>query len=99
METVEDAMCCTGIEAVAIDSLDLTRSRGYVVPEMPAGKKERALCQSKMITGDATEVEGSDGQTEVIPANAPAASRVGVSNVFLPLLVKSWRGKGVSVES
>ena len=52
-----------------------------------------------MITGDATEVEGSDGQTEVIPANAPAASRVGVSNVFLPLLVKSWRGKGVSVES
>lgn len=35
--------------------------------------------------------EGSDGQTEVIPAKAPAKSRVGVSNVFLPLLVRSWK--------
>lgn len=34
---------------------------------------------------------GLDGQTEVIPAKAPAASRVGVSNVFCPSLVNSWR--------
>lgn len=34
---------------------------------------------------------GLDGQTEVIPAKAPAASRMGVSNVFSPLLVNSWK--------
>jgi hypothetical protein len=41
--------------------------------------------------GGETGIEGSDGQTEVIPAKAPAASRVGVSNVLFPLSVKSWR--------
>lgn len=44
----------TGIEAVAIDNLDRTRSRGYVV------------------------------QTDVIPANAPLISRVGVSSCLPP---------------
>ena len=45
--------------------------------------------------GDVTGIEGFDGQTEVIPAKAPAASRVGVSNVFFPSPVKIWReGEG-----
>jgi len=43
-------------------------------------------------------MEGSDGQTEVIPAKAPAMSRVGVSNVLLPLLVKSWGEKQGEIE-
>lgn len=60
METVDVVLCCTGIDAVAIDNLDRTRSSGYVV------------------------------QTEVIPAKAPAASRVGVSNVLFPLSVNSF---------
>jgi hypothetical protein len=42
---VDGALCCTGIDAVAIDSLDLTRSRGYVVPEMPTGKSNGALVE------------------------------------------------------
>ena len=33
VETVDGVLCCTGIEAVAIESLDRTRSRGYVVPK------------------------------------------------------------------
>lgn len=48
------------MEAVAIDNLDRTRSRGYVE------------------------------HTEVMPANAPAASRFGVSNSPDPKEVKSF---------
>jgi hypothetical protein len=33
VETVDGVVCCTGIDAVAIDSLDRTRSKGYVVPK------------------------------------------------------------------
>lgn len=46
-------------DAVAMDSRDRTRSKGYVV------------------------------QTDVIPARAPLASRLGVSNSFVPCRVKN----------
>ena len=32
--TVDGVLCCTGIDAVAIDNLDRTRSKGYVVPKI-----------------------------------------------------------------
>lgn len=34
VETVDGVLCCTGIDAVAMDNLDRTRSRGYVVPKI-----------------------------------------------------------------
>ena len=83
METVDGVLCCTGIDAVAIDNLDLTRSKGYVVPGMQGENRKEHYWP------DEKEKEGSDGQTEVIPAKAPATSRVGVSNALVPLLVKS----------
>lgn len=45
METVDGVLCCTGIDAVAMDSRDRTRSRGYVVPEKAEGES-----QLRMIT-------------------------------------------------
>lgn len=39
--TVDGVLCCTGIDAVAMDSLDRTRSRGYVVPEGSGGDVSR----------------------------------------------------------
>lgn len=100
METVDGVLCCTGIDAVAMDSLDRTRSRGYVVPGIP----REGISQGQFLTkqrnqGDVTGKGGLDEQTEVIPAKAPAASRMGVSNVFFPLSVKSWRERRVSIES
>ena len=39
-EIVDGVLCCTGIDAVAIDSLDRTRSRGYVVPKFRRENRE-----------------------------------------------------------
>ena len=52
------------------------------------GREERVVRRGSV---SPAERGGLDGQTEVIPAKAPAASRVGVSNVFFPSLVNSWR--------
>ena len=53
METIDGVLCCTGIDAVAIDSLDRTRSRGYVVPKIPGGNTEER--QSRMIRSGAAK--------------------------------------------
>lgn len=54
METVGGALCCTGIDAVAMDNLDRTRSSGYVVPET-----QRDSCsQSGTVAGETTKMTG-----------------------------------------
>lgn len=66
-------------EAVAIDNRDRTRSKGYVVPALK-------------LTLDPLDA-GMYLQTEVMPASAPLASRLGVSNSFLPCRVNHFEYK------
>jgi hypothetical protein len=63
------------IDAVAMDSRERTRSSGYVVPAKNKimFKKNRQAAQ---------HVKWDDEQTEVTPARAPLANRVGVSSCF-----------------
>jgi hypothetical protein len=70
------------IDAVAMDSRERTRSSGYVVPAknkiMLKKSPGRAACQM------------GDEQTEVMPARAPLANRVGVSSCFSLCKVNHW---------
>lgn len=73
---LEDATgLCSGIEAVAIDSRERTRSKGYVLPTDVIGSAG---------TGSARDRFSSYIQTDVIPASAPAHNRVGVSSGVAP---------------
>ena len=54
VDTVDVVLCCTGIDAVAIDNLDLTRSRGYVVPGVP-GENKRVIEMMKKKQKDRTD--------------------------------------------
>lgn len=45
VETVDGVLCCTGIDAVAIDNRDLTRSKGYVVPGVPQRKIRKRVIE------------------------------------------------------
>ena len=60
------------IDAVAIDSRDRTKSKGYVLPVM----FEESMTE--------LGIWRKHAQTEVIPANAPLSSLVGVSSSLLP---------------
>lgn len=73
----------TIMDAVAMDNRERTRSSGYVVPER---KERKVLNETKKNARLCGQVR-YDEQTEVMPARAPLASRVGVSNCFFPFEV------------
>jgi hypothetical protein len=53
--------------------------------------KKIALKKNKTINRKGRGVQvGWDEQTEVMPARAPLANRVGVSNCFFPFEVNHW---------
>lgn len=66
-------------DAVAIDSRDRTRSKGYVAPDIIDMSVKDGGIQSLIYV-----------QTDVIPARAPLASLLGVSSSFEPCLVKNF---------
>ena len=68
------------IDAVAMDSRERTRSNGYVVPAQKIVKKDRQVAKHNR----------KDEQTEVMPASAPLANRVGVSSCFFPFEVNHY---------
>ena len=74
----------TSMDAVAIDNRERTRSSGYVVPAIE-GKK--CIKQTRTQGHAGAKSDRTDEQTEVTPARAPLASRVGVSSCFFPFEV------------
>jgi hypothetical protein len=75
-ETAGPAASAT--DAVAMDNRDRTRSKGYVEP----AKNDEAV--SYHVREHPRRSTVNDVQTEVMPAKAPLASRLGVSSSFDP---------------
>lgn len=75
-DTGDRAACAKGIDAVAMDKRDRTRSNGYVEPKNGLSERRSAFIP-----------KGRYEQTEVIPASAPLAKRWGVPSSLEPWVV------------